>query len=226
FLDILFGVMTDKGSDSANLADRCPLNPGPNPATKVEVSSAWDPIYKTVIPSSFASSSGSNSVIPAGIWIGPGGGAWVANTTFLATSQTYMTELTGGSWAPGTRMCINGGGKGAANGAISIDMYDTSGAPMNNVATGKVGNVTGRIVNSSTNQPVAGATVTLRRGGQNYTATTDANGKYTFSNLPANDFPGLTYKGNVSATGYTTQNIAGQVVTGNNDWGDTAITPS
>lgn len=56
------------------------------------------------------------------------------------------------------------------------------------------GGATGRVLAEATDQPIAGALVTATLGTQNVTATTDADGNYTFSNanMPANGLdPGV-----------------------------------
>ncbi len=60
------------------------------------------------------------------------------------------------------------------------------------------GNLSGTITNSQTSQGVSGATITLSPG--NYQTTTDSNGTYSFSNIPAR-----TYSTSFSAPGYITQ---------------------
>lgn len=139
--------------------------------------------------------------------------------------QTWSSINTFGSLnlQPSYSLSVKWRMDGVAAGSIKFDGYAGS-ALQGNVATGKVGNLTGRIIDKTSKQPVQGATVTISRGGNSYTATTDANGNYTFTGLPAADFAngGLTYKGTVTK-GTSTTNISGQVFTGANDWGDTEL---
>jgi hypothetical protein len=66
--------------------------------------------------------------------------------------------------------------------------------------------VTGTVTDSTTHNPIAGATVNLIAGGAQ-TATTSNTGTYTFNNIPSTTGTGYIY---VTANGYTT---AGQPIT-------------
>jgi uncharacterized protein YfaP (DUF2135 family) len=89
--------------------------------------------------------------------------------------------------------------------------------------SGPHGSVTGTIRNSTTNQPVSGATVTARENGRS--ATTNASGTYTIVDLPVGS---VTM--DVSASGYAAQAVQaivqqGQATTANVSLVSTAPPP-
>ncbi|HHQ49571.1 MAG TPA: carboxypeptidase regulatory-like domain-containing protein, partial [Acidobacteria bacterium] len=72
--------------------------------------------------------------------------------------------------------------------------------------TGPTGTVHGKVANSSTNDPIAGATVTFVSGTNNFSTTTAPDGTYSIT-VPAD-----TYDITASAFGFTQQTVNGLVV--------------
>ncbi|MBV8363639.1 MAG: carboxypeptidase-like regulatory domain-containing protein [Candidatus Eremiobacteraeota bacterium] len=66
----------------------------------------------------------------------------------------------------------------------------------NDIGVQDYGNVTGRVLDAKTNQPISGALISV---GSTVTATTDAQGGFTLTQVPAG-----TQTVTVSAAGYTT----------------------
>ncbi|MBV8689265.1 MAG: carboxypeptidase-like regulatory domain-containing protein [Candidatus Eremiobacteraeota bacterium] len=66
----------------------------------------------------------------------------------------------------------------------------------NDIGVQDYGNVTGRVLDAKTNQPINGALIAV---GSTVTATTDAQGGFTLTQVPAG-----TQTVTVSAAGYTT----------------------
>ena len=76
------------------------------------------------------------------------------------------------------------------------------------IPTGSGGNVSGQVTDSTTGNPIAGATVAL---GSGRSTTTDASGNYSFNGIPAGTYPSIT----ASAAGYNSNTNNSVVVTDN-----------
>ena len=102
-------------------------------------------------------------------------------------------------------------GMGYFAGALSGDDSDPGADFHVPPAGNRTGVIRGRIVDSVSNQPVPGATVTLAfeggRGIENPSATTDANGRYRIGPVPVGRYPKLA----VSAAGYNLRRVAVRV---------------
>ena len=76
------------------------------------------------------------------------------------------------------------------------------------IPAGIGGNVSGQVTDSSTGNPIIGATVLL---GSGRTATTDGNGNYSFNGIPAGTYPSIT----ATSAGYTSFSHTSVLVTDN-----------
>jgi hypothetical protein len=98
--------------------------------------------------------------------------------------------------------------KGLVAAVLAVAVLALS-APAAFAAGGTVGTLTGTIVDASSQQPIAGATVTVTSPGQKYTATTDASGKFGIVGIGVDTF-GVT----VTSPGHETLVVPGVTVIG------------
>ncbi len=89
---------------------------------------------------------------------------------------------------------VTAAGYNEISGSVSVQSNTTYNAELER----KIVSITGVVTDKNTKLPILGATVSITANGQTFTATTDASGAYTISNIQTGN-----YTTKVTATGYT-----------------------
>ncbi len=122
------------------------------------------------------------------------GGVTVSATSDVNGNYT-LTGVAEGSYT------ITASAAGFASQSTLVTVGPGSTVTQNFALVPLTGTISGQVTDAGTAAPISGATVSYTAGGVTRSATTDANGNYSLSDVPA---PG-TYTLTASASGYTSQ---------------------
>ena len=145
-------------------------------------------------------------------------------TVSCTCSGTNQTTGGGGSYtfssvAPGTYSMTFSASGYASQTVNNVTVTSGTTTTVPPVALSMPGTITGTVTDSSTTNPISGATVSCTCSGTNQ--TTDGTGSYTFSSVP----PG-TYSMTFSASGHVSKTVNGVIVTsGTTTTEPVALTP-